>query len=242
MDFRRIKAVLFVVVFLLVMAVAVNLLVDMQNIRQEVNVNNNAPSHVAPPVEMTVQPAPAASAAPAPVPSAAPSMIPVATPAPTEVLVATAPPTPVPTPTATPVPTPTPIPVGEVIGSGSFRSETGVPMNIRAEWTAVIADAEHVKVNVQVYLESYQINLIAVDRAVNVSVGDVYVTSGAPAIEWDQNVQIDTLMASTEHLLYLPSGSGTDNFPVAVEYHFGGTYSKKELPVIECGGTIQLSR
>ncbi len=240
MDFRRIKAVLFVVVFLLVMAVAVNLLVDMQNIRQEVNVNNNAPSHVTPPVEMTVQPAPEATVAP--VPTAASTALPVPTPAPTDVLVATAPPTPVPTPTPTPVPTPTPIPVGEVIGSGSFRSETGVPMNIRADWTAVIADAEHVKVNVQVYLESYQINLIAVDRAVNVSVGDVYVTSGAPAVEWDQNVQIDTLMASTEHLLYLPSGSGTDNFPVAVEYHFGGTYSKKELPVIECGGTIQLSR
>ncbi len=238
MDFRRIKAVLFVVVFLLVMAVAVNLLVDMQNIRQEVNVSNNAPTPVAPPVEMTVQPAPVESQTPAPVPT----MAPVPTPEPTEVLVATAPPTPEPTPTPTPVPTPTPIPVGERIGSGSFRSETGVPMNIRADWTAVIEDAEHVKVRVQVYLESYQINLIAVDRAVNVSVGDVYVSSGAPAVEWDQNVQIDTLMATTEHVLYLPAGSGADNFPVAVEYHFGGTYSKKELPVIECGGTIQLSR
>ncbi len=238
MDFRRIKAVLFVVVFLLVMAVAVNLLVDMQNIRQEVNVSNNAPTHVTPPVDMTVQPLPVES--PAPTAEIIVTMAPVPTPEPTDVLVATAPPTPVPTPT--PEPTPTPIPVGERIGSGSFRSETGVPMNIRADWTAVIEDAEHVKVTVQVYLESYQINLIAVDRAVNVSVGDVYVSAGAPAVEWDQNVQIDTLMASTEHLLYLPAGSGAANFPVAVEYHFGGTYSKKELPVIECGGYIQLSR
>ena len=115
-------------------------------------------------------------------------------------------------------------------------------MNIRADWKAVIEDAEHVKVLVDVYLESYQINLIAVDRAVNVSVGDVYVSSGAPAVEWDQNVQIDTLMASTEHLLYMPSGSGAASFPVAVEYHFGGTYSKVELPVIECGGSISLVR
>ena len=238
MDIRRIKAVLFVVVFLLVMAVAVNLLVDMQSTRKEVDVSNNAPAPVTPPVVVSDVPVQVQT----PVPTVAPTQAPVPTPAPTDVLVATAPPTPTPSPTPTPEPTPTPIPVGEVIGGGSFRSDTGVPMNVRADWTATVEDAEHVKVTVQVYLESYQINLIAVDRAVNVSVGDVYVTAGAPAIEWDQNVQIDTLMATTEHVLYMPSGSGSDNFPVAVEYHFGGTYSKKELPVIECGGSIQLSR
>lgn len=238
MDFRRVKAVLFVVVFLLVMAVAVNLLVDMQNTRKEINVGINAPAQVTPPVQTqevyaTEQPVYTAAPVVTSVPTEQPVIIP--TPAPTEVVVAT------PEPTPTPVPTPTPIPVGELIGSGSFRSETGVPMNIRADWSAVIEDAERVKVTVQVYLESYQINLIAVDRAVNVSVGDAYISAGAPAVEWDQNVQIDTLMATTEHMLYLPQGS-SDSFPVAVEYHFGGTYSKKELPVIECGGSIQLAR
>ena len=238
MDFRRIKAVLFVVVFLLVMAVAVNLLVDMQNTRKEINVGINAPAQATPPVQtqdVYTGEQPVSTAAPAltPAPTEQPVIIP--TPQPTEIVVAT------PEPTPSPVPTPTPIPVGQMIGSGSFRSETGVPMNIRADWSAVIEDAERVKVTVQVYLESYQINLIAVDRAVNVSVGDAYVSSGAPAVEWDQNVQIDTLMATTEHMLYLPQGS-SDSFPVAVEYHFGGTYSKKELPVIECGGSIQLAR
>ena len=43
------------------------------------------------------------------------------------------------------------------------------------------------------------------------------------------------------HTLSLPAGS-SDSFPVAVQYQFGGTYSKVELPVIECGGTIELSR
>lgn len=238
MDFRRVKAVLFVVVFLLVMAVAVNLLVDMQNTRKEVNVGINAPAQATPPVqteEAYVPEQPVSTAAPIVTPSPTEQPVVIPTPQPTEIVVAT------PEPTPTPVPTPTPIPVGQLIGSGSFRSETGVPMNIRADWAAVIEDAEHVKVTVQVYLESYQINLIAVDRAVNVSVGDVYVSSGAPAVEWDQNVQIDTLMATTEHVLYLPQGS-SNSFPVAVEYHFGGTYSKKELPVIECGGSINLAR
>ena len=39
----------------------------------------------------------------------------------------------------------------------------------------------------------------------------------------------------------LPSGSSA-SFPLAAQYQFGGTYSKVELPVIECGGTIELSR
>ena len=71
--------------------------------------------------------------------------------------------------------------------------------------------------------------------------GDVYKSANAPAIEWDKNEQIQTHMSTTEHILYLPQGSA-DSFPLAVEYHFGGTYSKKELPVIECGGSITLQR
>lgn len=240
MDMRRIKAVLFIVVFLLVMAVAVNLLVDMQNTRKEIDVGSNAPAIVTPPVG-------AESSVPAEIPVATPAPSSVATPAPTEINVATpvqtpAPtPTPAPAPTPTPVPTPTPIPIGEFIGGGAFSSDTGVPMNIRAVWNAVIEDADHVKVTVEVWLDSYQINLIEVANAVNVSVGDVYKSTGAPAIEWDQNVEINTLLGTTEHILFLPQGT-TDTFPMAVEYHFGGTYSKKELPVIECGGYISLSR
>ena len=87
MDFRRVKAVLFVVVFLLVMAVAVNLLVDMQNTRKEINVGINAPAQVTPPVQtqnVYVTEPPAATPAPTPVP----------TPAPTEQVAATQPPAP----------------------------------------------------------------------------------------------------------------------------------------------------
>ena len=232
MDIRRIKAVLFIVVFLLVMAVAVNLLVDMQSSREEIDVGSNAIAIVTPPVGVET---PAASEIPVYTP--APTYLP--TPAPTEITVVT--PVSTPEPTPTPVPTPTPIPVGQVIGGGTFASDTGVPMNIRAVWSASIEDADHMKVTVQVWLDSYQINLIEVRNAVNVSVGDVYKTTGAPAVEWDQNVKIETLMGTTEHIIFLPQGT-VDNLPLAVEYHFGGTYSGQELPVIKCGGYITLSR
>ena len=62
-----------------------------------------------------------------------------------------------------------------------------------------------------------------------------------PAIKWENNTKLETLLASTVHTLSLPSGSSA-SFPLAAQYQFGGTYSKVDLPVIECGGTIELSR
>lgn len=235
MSKGRIKAVLFIIVFLLVIAVAVNLLMDMQSERKAETMptgdpyaNTVTPSVETQPVIETAQPTPAI----------APSSAPTATQTPA---------TPVPTPTPTPVPTATPepvqpvIPQGEVIGSGSFTSDTGTPLNLRADWTATVLDADRIEVTVNVYLVSYQIEVRELYDAVNVSVGDQYASANSPAIKWENNTKLETLLASTVHTLSLPYGS-SDSFPVAVQYQFGGTYSKVELPVIECGGTVELSR
>ena len=149
--------------------------------------------------------------------------------------------TPTPVPTATPEPVQPVIPQGEVIGSGSFTSDTGTPLNLRADWTATVLDAERVEVTVNVYLVSYQIEVRELYNAVNVSVGDQYASADSPAIKWENNTKLETLLASTVHTLSLPSGSSA-SFPLAAQYQFGGTYSKVDLPVIECGGTIELSR
>ena len=119
----KIKALLFIIVFLLVMATAIALLLDMEREKKEVQELGYDP-YAATPVPTlapTVTPMPVSTIMPTPVPP---------TPVPTP------PPTPVPTPT--PAPTPTPVPVGQVIGSGSFRSETGVPLNVRAGRTGSI--------------------------------------------------------------------------------------------------------
>ena len=115
MDMRRIKAVLFIVVFLLVMAVAVNLLVDMQNARQEIDVGSNAPAIVTPPVGGD-------NSAPVEIPVATPVPTMVPTPAPTEINVATPVATPVPTPEPTPEPTPTPTPAPDPVQLSGGRS------------------------------------------------------------------------------------------------------------------------
>ena len=223
----KIKALIFIVVFLLVMATAITLLLDMEKERKEVeNLGYDpyaaTPAPTAPPA---VTPMPVSTIMPTPVPP---------TPVPTP------PPTPVPTPT--PMPTPTPVPVGQVIGSGSFRSETGVPMNVRADWTAELLDANRVKVKVTVYLESYSLNVVASQNALHVSVGDDYVTANTPTIDLDDNAAIhSSLLNTTEHTLHLTGGE-TQSFPVQVEYLFRGTYFNREIDTVECGGMIQLSR
>ena len=237
MSKGRIKAVLFIIVFLLVIAVAVNLLLNMQSERKADAAPTNDPyaNTVTPSIE--TQPA---LETPQPTPAIAPSTAPTATPVPAT-QVPTQAPTPTPVPTATPEPVQPVIPQGEVIGSGSFTSDTGTPLNLRADWTATVLDAERVEVTVNVYLVSYQIEVRELYNAVNVSVGDQYASENSPAIKWENNTKLETLLASTVHTLSLPSGSSA-SFPLAAQYQFGGTYSKVDLPVIECGGTIELSR
>ena len=237
MSKGRIKAVLFIIVFLLVIAVAVNLLMDMQSERKAEATPTSDPYANTPVPSVDTQPA---LETPQPTPAIAPSAAPTVTPTPATP-VPTATPTPTPVPTATPEPIQPVIPQGEVIGSGSFTSDTGTPLNLRADWTATVLDSERVEVTVNVYLISYQIEVRELYNAVNVSVGDQYASENSPAIKWENNTRLETLLASTVHTLSLPVGS-SDSFPVAVQYQFGGTYSKVELPVIECGGTIELSR
>ena len=232
MDKRRIKAVIFILLFLLVMAVAVNLLLDMEKDKREVV---HLPGESA-------APAPTEAPAPTPVPATpAPTPAPTPTPEPTRDPYIDTPATPVPTLQPLPTPTGTPTPEGEELGTGTFRSETGVGLNVRAEWTANVMDAKHVRVTVQIWLDSYSLHLIQVNNCVNVSVGESYVTANAPAVDIDDNSAHQTLLATTEHVVNLADGESR-SFPVQVEYQFGGVYQQQELPVIECGGAIELKR
>lgn len=219
----KIKAVLFIVVFVLAVAIGCNALIGMANMKQEQPEDTTDPFLISP----SASPDAGAAATPTTAPTVAPTVAPTIAPAPT--------------PTPTPVPTATPAPAGQVLGSGSFSSETGVPINIRANWTATVLDSERVQVKVEVILDSYALHIAESYGALNVSVGDQYASSSTPAVDYDGNEQLSTVLGSTTHTLNLAQGQSS-SYTVAVEYHFGGTYSDQELPVIECGGSIQLSR
>ena len=228
----KIKAVLFIIVFVLAVAIGCNALIDLSE--------NKAPEVTADPFLTTPSPD-AGQSGSLPLETAVPTAtpIPVQTPAPTPA--PTAAPTPVPVPTATPAPTPTPAPVGQVLDSGSVRSQTGLPIDIRADWVATVLDIDRVQVQVTVVLESYALQIAESYKSVNVSVGDQYASCNSPAVDYDGSAKLETVLGTTSHTLYLAQGT-SDSFPLAVEYHFGGTYSGEELPVIECGGSIVLSR
>ena len=228
----KIKAVLFIIVFVLAVAIGCNALIDLSE--------NKAPEVTADPFLTTPSPDPGQSGS-LPLETAVPTAtpIPVQTPAPTPA--PTAAPTPVPVPTATPAPTPTLAPVGQVLDSGSVRSQTGLPIDIRADWVATVLDSDRVQVQVTVVLESYALQIAESYQSVNVSVGDQYASCNSPAVDYDGSAKLETVLGTTSHTLYLAQGT-SDSFPLAVEYHFGGVYSGEELPVIECGGSIALSR
>lgn len=228
MNKGKIKAILFMVTFLLVVAVVCNLLVDMQTARKD-----NAAEPLNPLSFVTPEPA-MNTLTPAATP--APPAAPVVTPAP----VPTSAPTPVPTPVPTPAPTPAPV-YGDVIGSGSFASDTGTLLNSRADWTATTVDENTVRINLNVYLISYQLEIMKVDNSVHVMVGDSYQSCASPEVKWEENQKLETLLSSTAHDISLSSGYSA-NIPVAVEYYFGGTYGNQDIDVIECGGSISLSR
>ena len=228
----KIKAVLFIIVFVLAVAIGCNALIDLSE--------NKAPEVTADPLLTSPSPDPGQSGS-LPLETAAPTAtpIPVQTVAPT--VAPTPVPTPEPTPAPTPVPTPTPAPVGQVLDSGSVRSQTGLPIDVRADWVATVLDIDRVQVQVTVVLESYALQLAESYKSVNVSVGDQYASCNSPAVDYDGSAKLETVLGTTTHTLYLAQGT-SDVFPLAVEYHFGGTYSGEELPVIECGGSIILSR
>lgn len=230
--------VLFIVVFLLIAAVIGTVLTekDMNKAPEAAGPVNDDPPVIYIPVPETSA-VPQTAAPTAPQPETPP---PAETPAPT-VFVPTPEPPPAVTPEPTPEPTAPPVPAGTSLGSGSFRSDTGVGLNIRADWSARTVNESQVEVSVSVSVDSYSLHLIAVPNAINMNLGGQYVSLDAPAVDYDGSAAINTPMASKTFTVDLAEGTSSD-FNLDVVWNFGGTYQQEELPAIECGGTVSLSR
>lgn len=229
MNKGRIKAVLFIIVFLLIVAVVCSWLTGTDKKTEP----ENEPTP--PPVEssnvVVIDPqatqggTSASTTTPAPVVSATP------TPAPT----------PTPTPAPTPTPTPPPAQYGESLGSGTFKSDTGTGLNLRADWSAKTVSDSKIEITIKVSVDSYSLHLQAVPYAVKLSVNGEYVSMDAPAVDYDGNSATNTVFGSKTFSVTLSEGSSA-SIPAAIEWHFGGTYGGEALDVIECGGSISVSR
>ena len=245
------KVTLFLVLFLLVVALIVYILTSGGE-REVYNPN---------PVVMT---APPASAAPAPTPTPAP-----ATPAPTPI------PTFSPTPyrTAEPVPafSPTPylpapdiflpdtpvpvvteapfavftVPSAPTVAStsGTFTSDSGARLNIHADWSAVLSEST-AQVTVIVYADHYSIQHHSY-QSLFIQLGDETRALYASEIISASNEPQHTELGRTTFTIPYVRGE-MRAWPLHVQWKFNGTYGKDasgnpiELPVIECGGILTL--
>lgn len=224
----KLVAILFIIVFALLVAVVFSLLTDDQSMT---NIDEYRLQSV-----QTSTPILADVPTAQPVQTVAPTMLPLPTQPPTPM--PTFAPTPPPTPIPTPVPTPPPMITD--LGMGSFASYTGNMINIIADWKATALNENQVKVDVEIDVESYSLHLVAAN-SVNVSFAGQYVTLGAPALQYDGQPLARNDLASTSFIVDLPVGS-SNSFTLAVEWHFGGYYFNQFIPVIECGGTVNLVR
>ena len=147
---------------------------------------------------------------------------------------------------APPAPTPPPeqpqqqeMPSGQFLGSDSFRSDTGTGLNMICDWSAVSVEGNQAKVTVTISVESFSLYLSNMGNNVFVSVGGQTGALAQPELEHDGGYTVTTF-GTLEFTL--PLAEGSNDFSVAVEWHYNGSYSGVAMDVIECGGTITLTR
>ena len=259
MSKGKIRAILFIVVLLLIAAVVASWLSSLDE-RPQFAVPtlptpqpaaSNEPALIPAPTEAPAPTrAPTSTSVPAPVATRSPvaTPTPVATPKPVVIPANTPAPTPVPTPAPTPVPTveptaaPTPAPsYGQPIGSGSFASNTGVGLNLQADWTARTVSATQVELTVSLSISSYSLQLSPLPGGVILALDAQSVRMDQPAVNIEENGSHLTPIGSRSFTLDLAEG-GSGNYLLHVEWLFGGSYSGQEMPEIDCGGNIALSR
>ena len=139
----------------------------------------------------------------------------------------------------TPVPTQPPMPTGQTLGSGSFHSETGTGLNLICDWTAVSVEGNKAEVTITVSCESYSLYLSEMGDNIFLRVGDQPAQMAQPQLSIEGGYTVTNFGSRT---FTLPLSEGSNNFSVAVEWHFNGSYSGVPLEVIECGTTITLTR
>ena len=229
----KLVAVLFVIVFVLLIAVVFSLLndntstADISSFRIQ---SKNTDGGIVSSIE-TPPPTATPETAWLPNPTTAPEAVPV---------------TPAPTPAPTPVPTPTPAPANVVIGSGTFESNSGTYLNITADWKATTVSDSQVDITVKVSAKSYQLDYTGFPNAVHIAVGDKYESCAANTVSYLENNLALNELATHTISVNLPAGS-SNSFPLQVVWDFNGVYGSPTMgPVpitsLECGGTITLSR
>lgn len=153
----------------------------------------------------------------------------------------TAAPTPTPKPTPVPAPTPVPTPAVRDLGSGSFRSDTGVPINLVCSWSAKTSGSGTAEITVRASLECYSLYVNSSANALRFTVNGGSSAMNMPAISSDSTELVRTELGSKTFTVNIADGN-TVTVPVSVEWFFGGVYSEVQLDVVTASTNVTLSR
>ena len=239
MKAGKVKAVFFIVVFLLMLALIVNWAMGLDaSRRQPEDRYDPEPGGDATVIVDGDDGAQPAGQQPANNPSSVPTTPPASAPTPPPPA-STPTPAPTPTPQPTPEPTPTPIPAGMSLGSGAVRSDTGTGVNLRCDWTAVTAGDGKAEITLSISADSYALFLGEMTNNVHLRLGDQIANLSQPSLQHEGGAT-NTPFGSRSFTVSLAPGS--NSFPVAIEWDYRGSYGGQQLDVIECGGTITINR
>ena len=236
MNFGKVKAVFFILVFFLVLALVVNAALGLdakKHPAQPEEPEQTEQTEIVPEQPAQETPVPIPTWAPAPTPP--PANRPASNPAPQQPQ-QQQPQQNTPVAAPTPAPTPAPRPAGQSLGSDSFRSATGAGLELVCDWSAVSAADNKAEVTLTVSIESSTIYLNEWQDCIGLRVGDQTGTLTQPALSYEGGKTTHSVGSKT----FTVSLAGGSSLPVAVEWHYNGTYSGVALDVIECGGTINL--
>lgn len=221
---NKIKATLFIIIFLLLAAVIIYFMVGNKDREYYTPVNPIQTMTVLETVN-PVTPSPAATAAPTPIIISTPEI--------------TATPEPTPSPEPTVEITPEPVIIGQEVGRGSFRSNTRSLIDITADYSAWVASDSSIEVGVTVSLDHYTLHAISGDT-LNISLGNDFRNLHVEAIDTDDNAQQTTVLGAYTFSVPYVKGQA-QSLPLAVEWHFGGSYHGVDLSVLECGGMVDIT-
>jgi len=143
-----------------------------------------------------------------------------------------------------PQPQPEPQPpqfVPRTIGSGGFRSSTGVAVNLVTYWSCTTTSSTTADLTLDIYVESYTLYSSASPGALVVSVYGTPASLAMPELSFESSSLVTNHVATRTYNISISDG-GSATVPVEVKWLFGGVYSGVSLPEIVASSDIYLSR
>ena len=129
---------------------------------------------------------------------------------------------------------------GQVLKSGSMRSNTGVGLNIVADWTAVALQGGKAEITVTVSLESY--GIVTISQPLTISVGGESTTIYAQAVNYDGNMGLKKNELGTQSFTVDLAAGTSMSYTIAASWIYNGTYSNQQINTVSCEETVVLER